>query len=280
MKKLYEILELANEQVDAETVKKAFRRLAIKWHPDRNLDNKEEAEKKFKALNNAYQILGDETKRRDYDKGSIDDHGLPVEPSSPQFNQSAPPKTARPSPSSVPPQAAKPSPKPAPRETRQAPRTSEQHTSSRSTTPPKMQRPSSSFESKTFNQPRFYKEQPPMQASYYFSHPLKATERLPARPFKAMPLYVYTVPTNITLTAFFDLLIALDKQAKPYHPPQMDVLFKHHNESKFTPEHVSVKTNFAPAMERMIDQLIVLGKILDQIEEDFRLEPPSPSFRR
>lgn len=36
-----------------------YKRAAIKWHPDKNLDNKEEAEKKFKEISEAYQVLSD-----------------------------------------------------------------------------------------------------------------------------------------------------------------------------------------------------------------------------
>ncbi|MDP3795082.1 MAG: molecular chaperone DnaJ [bacterium] len=50
-----------------DEIKKAFHKLAHQYHPDRNPDNAE-AEKKFKELNEAYQVLSDETKRRQYDQ--------------------------------------------------------------------------------------------------------------------------------------------------------------------------------------------------------------------
>lgn len=56
----------------AEEIKKAYRNLAFKYHPDRNPGDKA-AEEKFKAINAAYDVLGDETKRRQYDSyGSFD----------------------------------------------------------------------------------------------------------------------------------------------------------------------------------------------------------------
>ncbi len=53
-------------EASPEDVKKAYRHLAIKYHPDRNPDNPE-GEEQLKAINEAYQVLGDEEKRRRYD---------------------------------------------------------------------------------------------------------------------------------------------------------------------------------------------------------------------
>lgn len=39
----------------------SYRKLALRWHPDKNPDNKEEAEKKFKELSEAYEVLSDGT---------------------------------------------------------------------------------------------------------------------------------------------------------------------------------------------------------------------------
>jgi len=66
MKNYYEILGV-EENADQEAIKKAFRELAKKWHPDRNPDNKKESEEKFKEVSEAYNILGDEEKKARYD---------------------------------------------------------------------------------------------------------------------------------------------------------------------------------------------------------------------
>jgi len=62
----YEILEVSRSAT-LEEIKKAYRRLALKYHPDRNPGDKE-AEEKFKLINEAYQVLGDEKKRAIYDR--------------------------------------------------------------------------------------------------------------------------------------------------------------------------------------------------------------------
>jgi len=62
----YEILEVTKDCSGAE-LKKAYRKLAMKFHPDRNPDDKE-AEDKFKQINEAYEVLSDEEKRSTYDR--------------------------------------------------------------------------------------------------------------------------------------------------------------------------------------------------------------------
>lgn len=63
----YEILGLQKSASEAE-IKSAYRKLALQWHPDKNPDKKSEAEAKFKEINEAYQVLSDPTKRKNYDQ--------------------------------------------------------------------------------------------------------------------------------------------------------------------------------------------------------------------
>lgn len=63
----YEILGVEKSASDKE-IKSAYRKQALKWHPDKNPDKKEEAETRFKEINEAYQILSDSSKRANYDR--------------------------------------------------------------------------------------------------------------------------------------------------------------------------------------------------------------------
>merc|ERR1719231_1330208 len=64
----YELLGVA-KTADAAAIKKAYRSLALKWHPDKNPTNKAEAEKQFVAITEAYETLSDPEKRKRYDAG-------------------------------------------------------------------------------------------------------------------------------------------------------------------------------------------------------------------
>ena len=63
----YEVLEVTRE-VTSEQVKSAYRKAAMQWHPDRNPDNKREAEDRFREASEAYGVLSDEQKRAIYDR--------------------------------------------------------------------------------------------------------------------------------------------------------------------------------------------------------------------
>jgi len=75
-KDLYQILGVAKTASEAE-IKTAYRKLARKYHPDLNKDDKNAAEK-FKEVSNAYDIIGNAEKRKKYDNGEIDSDGKPT----------------------------------------------------------------------------------------------------------------------------------------------------------------------------------------------------------
>lgn len=66
-KDYYGVLGVA-KGTSEDQIKQAYRRLALKWHPDRNKDNIKEATEKFKKINQAYEVLSDPQKRRAYDQ--------------------------------------------------------------------------------------------------------------------------------------------------------------------------------------------------------------------
>lgn len=63
----YNILKV-NKNATDDDLKKSYRRLAMKWHPDKNPNNKKEAEAKFKQISEAYDVLSDPQKKAIYDQ--------------------------------------------------------------------------------------------------------------------------------------------------------------------------------------------------------------------
>ncbi|KFK38363.1 hypothetical protein AALP_AA3G104400 [Arabis alpina] len=72
----YKILGISRTAAKAE-IKRAYKKLALQWHPDKNVNNREEAENKFREIAAAYEILSDEEKRARFDRGEdLEDMGM------------------------------------------------------------------------------------------------------------------------------------------------------------------------------------------------------------
>ena len=69
-KDYYEVLGVPKDATE-EQIRKAYKKLAIRWHPDKNPDNQKEAEEKFKEIGEAYSVLSDPQKRNEYDNGGF-----------------------------------------------------------------------------------------------------------------------------------------------------------------------------------------------------------------
>lgn len=65
----YQILNVSKDAT-LEEIKKAYKNLALKYHPDRNINNKKEAEQRFKEIVEAYTILSNENLRKKYDNNN------------------------------------------------------------------------------------------------------------------------------------------------------------------------------------------------------------------
>lgn len=63
----YEILGVSRS-ADPNDIKMAYRKLALKWHPDKNLNSSDDAAQMFKRVSEAYEVLSDPSKRQQYDR--------------------------------------------------------------------------------------------------------------------------------------------------------------------------------------------------------------------
>ena len=68
---LYAMLGVSRS-ANGDEIRRAYRKLAVRWHPDKNPDDKERAEAMFKKVAAAYEILSDDDKRAAYDRYGIE----------------------------------------------------------------------------------------------------------------------------------------------------------------------------------------------------------------
>jgi len=64
----YAALGIEDENADELTIKKAYRKLVLQWHPDKHPEQRAEAEERIREINNAYEVLSNPTKRSTYDQ--------------------------------------------------------------------------------------------------------------------------------------------------------------------------------------------------------------------
>lgn len=72
-KDYYQILGVERTAVEAD-IKKAYKKLALKWHPDKNPNNREEAQRRFQDIAEAYSVLSNPQKRKEYDVGEVEEN--------------------------------------------------------------------------------------------------------------------------------------------------------------------------------------------------------------
>ncbi|MGQ3891806.1 DnaJ domain-containing protein [Legionella sp. CNM-4043-24] len=284
-KPLYEHLEISDPSIDQAGIRKAYRKLAVKWHPDRNPDNKEQAEIMFKRINNANKILSDADKRRQYDAGQIDEKGEPAV--APKPSQSAEPsprqhsgrrqpeaqaKQPRPnagSHQSVPPRPAPRTEKPEPLPARQ-----------RYAAPPRSRFSQSNQErqarSNLFNlasnKYNFYRAEP-LPAQYYFFNTAKAAKEFQLPQRVKCPVYIYVTPSplnqfqNIFRKTCQEAFARVDKRDKAEPSFEKTFSVRHYAGRSDRPEYVFARTNYQPKMEAAIDRLFALALIVQQLSK-------------
>lgn len=82
----YSTLDVSNTATETE-IKKAYRKLALKWHPDKNPDNLDESNKRFREISEAYEVLSDSKKRKIYDQYGKE--GLSDNPTNHRYHRSS-----------------------------------------------------------------------------------------------------------------------------------------------------------------------------------------------
>jgi DnaJ-class molecular chaperone len=90
MSNYYELLDI-NKNANKDDIKNAYKKLALKYHPDKTQDcnKKKEYEEKFKQISEAYEVLSDEKKKYEYDNGKsvVINQSNPFDIFSHMFNQ-------------------------------------------------------------------------------------------------------------------------------------------------------------------------------------------------
>ncbi|WP_419420356.1 J domain-containing protein [Legionella sp. D16C41] len=225
-KKLYQILEI-EEHATKEEITKAYRRLALKYHPDKNPGGKE----KFQEVCAAYEILKDDKKRELYNLGQIDEQGHAVAPSvTPSPNMTRPMSTFR--------KANEPA----------APKPQAQHQYKPSFFKPVPVSPAVYYFFNTYEE------------AYTFQNRVR-------NPKAAVYIYVTTSPLDSVfnkINAFKPTPSAIPRPSRTYsYRSEAEPIRAHYERQQ---PHVFVKTKYASMMENIIDTLIAQMILLDLIQ--------------
>lgn len=230
-KKLYQILGI-DDQADEVKIRKAYRKLALQYHPDRNPNNPDAVEK-FKEMAAAYEILGDAEKRKKYDQGLINDQGKEVQPEFKPQHRHEPHADAQ--------------------NFRHQPK-SKTHEPDESNSFRSMPQPKPQY-SKNF----FFKPQP---AFYYFFNTYEDAVRFEQPNFyRNPPVFFYVTPSPLEI--LLAKINAENLKTKSFGAQHHTHFTREKNQQ---PSHVFVHSNYGPHMERIIDNLIANMMMLEMIE--------------
>lgn len=255
-KELYNVLELESETVDQAAIRKAYRKLAMKYHPDKNPDGVE----MFHKIQAAYEILNDEHKRKQYDDGDIDEKGSVIpRPMTP------PSATARYYPaaaSHTPPTHYRETEEPHDVPMRETPRRPKQKPQSA------WSEPRSSRASRA--QTSFFGV--PESKHYYFFNSNEDAARFSPKPLKTIPVFVYITPFPLHTLACLISMSLLPPSPTSIRGPspaetELPSTVRYKERCESYPEHVFVNNYLESRMTHVFNYLLSQGVLFGELSE-------------